>query len=43
MKEALRDPEMKALPELDGETLGHCVKLAFSAMRREMEASLRKS
>ena len=34
---------MKTLPEWDGETLGHCVKLAFSAMRREMEASLRKS
>jgi DNA-binding MarR family transcriptional regulator len=37
------EPETKTLPVGDSETLSHWVKLAFSTMRRELEASLRKS
>jgi DNA-binding MarR family transcriptional regulator len=43
MKEPWLKPETKILPEWDGDTLSHWVKLAFITMRREMEASLRKS
>jgi DNA-binding MarR family transcriptional regulator len=43
MKEALTNPELKTVPEWNGDTLSHWVKLAFITMRREMEASLRAS
>jgi DNA-binding MarR family transcriptional regulator len=40
---AAHEPETKIPQDSDEETLSHWVKLAFHTMRREMEASLRKS
>ena len=43
MRDAVHEHEMKILQDSEGETLNHWVKLAFMTMRREMEASLKKS
>jgi DNA-binding MarR family transcriptional regulator len=43
MKEALHQPEARAHTGSNDDTLHYWVKLAFVTMRREMEASVRKS
>jgi DNA-binding MarR family transcriptional regulator len=43
MRNTAREHDRKILQESESDTLTHWVKLAFSAMRREIEASLRRS
>jgi len=43
MRVTPHEQETKTLPGWESETLSQCVKLAFKAMRREMDVSLRKS
>lgn len=43
MRNAAREHELNILQESENETLSHWVKLAYMTMRREFEASLRRS